>query len=302
MKLSYYPGCSLKSDYQNFEKTAIAVFKKFDIDLIELPRWNCCGTVFSLASDNLMNYLAPTRILIRAQEQNRNLNLENYLVTVCTMCYNTLKQTNYVLTSNEDGAEKLATINSFMDEEEDYQGNIEVKHYLEILRDCIGIEKIKAKVEKPLKGLKIAAYYGCLLLRPKSAALDDPEKPHLLSDLIRATGADVVDFPLFNECCGAYNTVTNPKLVAERTYQILSAARDSGAEAIVTSCPLCFYNLDYRQKMVSEVYPTFEKMPVLFLTQLLAISLGYDVSLCNFKKHFVDPSGLFNGRRNENEK
>ncbi len=296
MKLSYYPGCSLKSDYQNFEKTAMAVFKKFNIELVELSRWNCCGTVFSLASDNLMNYLGPTRVLIRAQEQNRVLNLKNYLVAICTMCYNTLKQTNYALKNNGDGAEKLATINSFMDEEEDYVGTVEVKHYLEILKDFVGVEKIKSKIVKPLEGLKIAPYYGCLLLRPHSAALDDPENPHILSDIICATGAEVVDFPLFNECCGAYNTVTNPKLVAEKTYQIVSAAREAGADALITSCPLCFFNLDYRQKMVSEIYPSFEKVPILFLTQLLAISLGCDISLCGFEKHFVNPSKLFNGR------
>lgn len=298
LKFAYFPGCSLKSDYQNFEKTAIEVLRIFNIELVELPRWNCCGTVFSLSSDNLMNYLAPTRILIRAQELNKQIGSSNTLVTLCSMCYNTIKQTNNVLTADEN-RDKIDTINAFMDDEVDYEGNVVVKHYLEILRDYVGFDKIAENIKRDLSKLKIAPYYGCLLLRPDVAAVDDPEQPKILSEIIKSVGAEPVEFPLFNECCGAYNTVTNPDLVIEKIYQILTSAKESGADAIITSCPLCFFNLDYRQKYVSQKYSQFSKIPILYFTQLLAIGLGLDLSLCEFNKHFVDPTRLFKERRSE---
>jgi len=291
MKIPYYPGCTLKKDALNFEESALAVGKKLGMELVELPRWNCCGTVYSLASDDLMHYAAPIRNLIRAQELN-----ENRIVTLCSMCYNTLKRANLRV---KDDEEALTTLNEFMDREEDYRGEVTVLHLLEILKDEIGFEKIEETVEVPLKGLKIAPYYGCLLLRPKEVGIDDLEEPRIMHSLLESLGAEVIDTPYKVECCGAYQTASNKEAVAERTYSILTSAAREGADAIALSCPLCDFNLDARQETVEEKYHDFERMPVFYFTQLMAIAFGLDEKVCRFDLNYVDPLPLLskiNGR------
>ncbi len=217
MKIAYYPGCTLKIQAKNFEDTAIVVAKKLGIEFEELPSWNCCGTVYSIANDNLMYHLAPLRILTRIKKSGRDK-----VVTLCSMCYNILKQANILV---KDNSEKKEKINSFLtdekDEKIDYNGEVQVLHFLEILRDAIGFDKISQSVKKPLK-LKIVPYYGCLLTRPKAVALDDVEHPKILSDLIKSLGGEPVDFPYQTECCGAYKKVNQKGIVKEKTCEILS--------------------------------------------------------------------------------
>jgi len=289
MKISYYPGCTLKKNALNLETSALAVGKELGIEMVELPRWNCCGTVFTLASDDLMRQAAPIRNLIRVQELG-----ENQVVTLCSMCYNTLKRAN-LLVKNDN--EKLATLNEFMDQEEDYRGDVKVIHLLEILKNDVGFDKIREKVKKPLNGLKVAPYYGCLLTRPKEIGLDDMEEPTILHDLVESLGAEVIDDPLKTECCGAYQTVSNKEVVADRTYNILTSAQSRGAEAIVLSCPLCDFNLDHRQKDVEEKYHDFEKIPVFYFTQLMAIAFGMDENVCGLDLNYVNPLPLLRKKK-----
>lgn len=284
MKILYYPGCTLKTAAKNFEASAIAAAEALDIQLVELPRWNCCGTVYSLATDDLMHQLAPIRNLIRVQEKG-----EDKVVTLCSMCYNTLKRANYLLAEDPEKKEK---INDFMDREEDYRGEVKVLHLLEVLKE----RDISSAVKRPLEGLKVTPYYGCLLLRPKEIGIDDIEEPAILKDLLQSLGAEVVDTPYKTECCGSYETVNNVDLVAERAYSILRSAVRRGADAVVVSCPLCDFNLDRRQKEVSQRYSDFREIPVLYFTQLLAIALGVDGENCRFDLHYVDPRPLFKGK------
>jgi heterodisulfide reductase subunit B len=162
MELCYYPGCTLKTKAANFEESAIASMAVLGVDLVELERWNCCGTVYSLAEDDLVHHIAPVRTLIRVKGRG-----ENRVVTLCSFCYNTLKRANLLVKNSE---EKRNTLNSFMTEEIDYDGSVETVHLLSVLRDDIGREAIAGKVTNPLSGLKLAAYYGCTLLRPEEAA------------------------------------------------------------------------------------------------------------------------------------
>ena len=290
MKIPYYPGCTLKTTAKNFEDSALASLKELGIELAELPRWNCCGTVYSLASDDLMHQLAPIRNLIRVKEQG-----EKRVVTLCSMCYNTLKQANLRIKESEEDRNK---INDFMYEEETkYEGDVEVFHALQILRDEIGFEKIKAAVKKPLKGLKIAPYYGCLLLRPDSVKIDDPENPSIFDNLIESLGAEALDFPYKNECCGAYQTVSKKELVVERTRTIVSYAKNMGADLIITSCPLCEFNLDSRQKEVKEKYPDFEEIPVLYFTQLMVIAFGLNKKYRRFDLNYINPEPLLKEKK-----
>jgi heterodisulfide reductase subunit B len=281
MELCYYPGCTLKTTAKNFENPAIASIENLGHKMIELPRWNCCGTVHSLAADDLMHQLAPVRTLIRVLETG-----EDKVVTLCAMCYNTLKQTNRIMLEDAD---KRDRINNFLDEERDYNGNVTVLHLLEFLRDEVGFDKIKDKVKKPLKGLKLSPYYGCLLLRPEGIGIDDIEAPRVMEDFIEALGGEAVESPFNIECCGSYHTVNNIEPVVERTKMIIDASITRGADAIVVGCPLCFFNLDYRQRDIKARYNKFNFIPIFYFTQLLAIALGLDENICDFGEHLVDP-------------
>lgn len=278
-EIIYYPGCTLKNTAKNFEDSALACAEALGFKLRELEDWYCCGTVYSLTSDDLMHHIATVRNLLRVQEEG-----EERFTTLCAMCYNTIKRSSKRINENEDDREK---INSFMYEEEnDYQGNVDIIHYLEILRDEIGFDKINKKIKKPLKNLKLAPYYGCLLLRPLEVAIDNPDSPSILEDLITVMGAEVAYFPFKNECCGAYETVSEVDFVVERARNIIGNAIRNEADALLVSCPLCAFNLDNRQKNVSLKYTDFEGIPVLYFTEALALAFGLDPEVCHFDLHY----------------
>lgn len=295
MKIPYYPGCTLKTNAKNLETSTLEVAKTLDIELVELPRWNCCGTVYSLTSDDLIHHVAPIRNFIRVQEMNDNglVKDEYRLVTVCSMCYNTLKRSNLRVKENPDDLDK---INNFMYLEKDYQGNVDVVHFLKLLQE-IGFDKVKEKVKNPLTGLKIAPYYGCMLLRPKEVGIDDPEDPTIQTELLEALGAEVIDNPYKKVCCGSYQTVHEKDAVSNLGYKILTHAQKEGAEAITTSCPLCAFNLDNRQKEVKEQHPEFQHIPVFYFTQLIAIAFGVEKKYCRFDLNYIDPEKLLKKKK-----
>lgn len=285
MKISYYPGCTLKNNAKNFEDSALCSLKRLEVEAVELERWNCCGTVFSLATDDLIHHVAPIRNLIRVKETNTNK-----VMTLCAMCFNTLKRANERVKSDPESLDK---INKFMYREEvKYEGDVQVLHLLELLRDEIKFENITKKVVKPLKNLKIANYYGCLLVRPKEIGLDDVENPTVLENLMTALGADAIDFPYKTECCASYQTVDKPENVADRTYHILTSAQSQGAELVSVSCPLCAFNLDYRQKETVQKYPEFKNIPILYFTQVMALALGCPEKDLRLDLHYVDPKPI----------
>jgi len=277
MDLAYYPGCTLKTRAKNFETSALAVMSALGINLMELPRWNCCGTVYSLAEDDLIHHVAAVRNLIRVKEQGKNK-----VVTLCAFCYNTLKRANLVM---KDSPDKRYAINTFMDEEPDYAGEVETAHLLQVLRDDVGWEKIAGRVKHPLKDLKIAGYYGCTLLRPQSAAIDNVERPTILQDLLKALGSTAVDFPFATECCGAFQIVNNRDIITERTAAILGSAAKNGAEALAVSCPLCEYNLRQTQSSTKQPQSGVPVMPALYFTQLMALAFGLDLAVCGFEEN-----------------
>ena len=265
MEYGYYPGCTLKTYAKDFEKTAIEAYKRMGIELKELNKWYCCGTVYSLAKDNIIYKVSSIRNLIRAEEEGYDK-----LVVFCSMCYNTLKQAQEFAKNEEN----MQRINLFLDDEPDYKGRIEVVHGLELIKNKI--EEIKKLVKNPLNK-KYAAYYGCTLLRPKQMAIDSYEKPEIMEKLISALGGISIEWPLKNECCGSYNIVTDRNAVVERAYYIIKNARDNGAEAILTSCPLCYFNLKNIQKDVKKIYSGFEKMPIYYFTEIMCIAFGSEI-------------------------
>jgi heterodisulfide reductase subunit B len=275
MKISYYPGCTLKTKAKNLEKSALASLEALGIEFEELPRWNCCGAVYSLADDDLLHIVAPVRDLIRVKQQGNDT-----VITLCSMCYNTLARANELMKNDE---EKRHTINTFMDEEPDYAGDVRVVHFLDYIRDEYGWDKLKEKAVNSLKGLKVAPYYGCTLLRPKEVALDRPDKPSIFKQFMETLGAQVIDFSMANECCGSYQVLGNPEAALRASYEIIHDAAANKAEAMVLTCPLCDYNLSRRQDSMAGTYNGFQEMPVFYFSQLLALALGVSPEVCHFE-------------------
>ncbi len=258
MKFSYYPGCTLKTKAKDLDAYARKSAEALGFTLEELPEWQCCGAVYPMASDDIAPKLSAVRALMSAHERGEEL------VTLCSACHNVLKQTNYMMQTD---AASAAKVNAYLKPETPYAGEATVLHFLEVLRDRVGFEELAKKVVKPLTGRKIAAYYGCLLLRPgKVMAMDDPENPRILEDFIRAIGAEPVIYGLRNECCGGYVTLEDRPLAAKKSTAVLDSAVAKGADTVVTACPLCLYNLKKNG--------AHEELPVVYFTELLAEALG----------------------------
>lgn len=257
MKVSYFPGCTLTTKAKELDIYARRSAEALGVTLEELENWQCCGGVFSTAKDEIATKLSSVRALSAAQQKGQ------MLVSVCSACHNVLKQTNHAMQTDADFALR---VNNYIAPDPAYDGQTQVLHYLELLRDVIGWDAIREKVKNPLTGKKIAAYYGCLLLRPgKVMQMDDAENPRIMEDFIRAIGAEPVVFARRNECCGGYVTMEDPSLAAKRSGEVLDDAQSKGAELLVTACPLCRYNL---------IKNGGSELPVVYFTELLAEALG----------------------------
>jgi len=315
MNYLYFPGCTLYTKAKNFDQTARNCSLLLGFELVELPNWTCCGATFPLATDNLMALLPPARILARAKEQGE------ILTTLCAICFNVIKRTNHLL--QKDG-EKREKINQFM--EMNYQGDLKVLHYLEILKQEIGFSTLQEKVKKPLNELQAAPYYGCMLLRPfeemgfstlqekvkkplnelqaapyygcmllrpfEEMGFDDKERPTLFEEFLTALGARSIEFPYKIECCGSFQSVGTPEVATECAYRILTSAMRQGAEVVVSTCPLCTFNLDQKQSDILKTHLDFKTIPVLYFTQLLGVAMGLDPQTLGFEQNAVNPIPL----------
>jgi heterodisulfide reductase subunit B len=287
----YFPGCTLSANAKNFDRSGRAVAAALGLPLDELPDWQCCGASFPLATDNSMALIGPTRVLIQAEQQG------DRVATLCAICYNVLKRTAVALKQHPEQQER---INWFVSTDATtagltYQGKVKVVHLLEMLRDDLGWEALRQRVAgvdgaNKVRGLKIAPYYGCLLLRPPNEmALDDPEAPTLMSDFLRALGAEPVEFAFQSECCGSYLAASRPEVSQGLSDTILQQAARAGAQALVTACPLCQYNLDKR----ASTERAGSRLPVLYFTQLLAVALGLPPAAWALEGHYIKPDSLF---------
>ena len=259
MNYTYFPGCTLRTKAKELDRYARASAEALGFTLTEPENWQCCGGVFQTAKDEIASKLPSVRALIDARDKGEKL------VTVCSACYNVLKQTNNAVRTDPDFTLR---VNNYLSQDKiptEYHGETEVIHYLEVLRDEIGFDELKKKVVKPLTGRKIAAYYGCLLLRPgKVMQLDDPENPTILEDFISALGAEPVVWSMRNECCGGYIALEDAEAARKRSNAVSDNAAVCNADSIVTASPLCKYNLAKNGS----------KVPVVYFTELLAEALG----------------------------
>lgn len=256
MTYSYFPGCTLKTRAKDLDHWGRESMKALGIELQELPEWQCCGAVYPIARDEIALRLSSVRALAAARDLNQPL------VTLCSACHHVIKRVNGDMKKDETIRDRA---NTYLKLEHPYAGEAEVLHYMEVLRDQVGFDKLKQAVKKPLTGRKIGAYYGCLLLRPSGELnFDDPENPTIIEDFLRAIGAEPVVYAQRNECCGGYVTLENRDFAKKRVAAIEENAAALGAEALVTACPLCMYNLRENGN----------GMPVYYFTELLAEALG----------------------------
>lgn len=263
MKFSYYPGCTLKTKAQELDRYGRASALALGFELEEINDWQCCGGVYPLGSDEIASKLPSVRALCDARDKGQEL------VTLCSACHHVIKRVNDDM-KNVDTIRERA--NNYMKLDTPYAGETNVLHFLEVLRDRIGFDELKKKVVNPLKGKKIGAYYGCLLLRPGSVmAFDNVENPTIMEDFIRAIGAEPVIYPYRNECCGGYISLKEKDMAKNMCDKINDSASGFGAQMLVTACPLCMYNLNKSENHV----------PVYYFTELLAEALGVKEAACN---------------------
>ena len=257
MKVSYFPGCTLKNKAKDLDAYAYKAAEALGITLEEIEDWQCCGGVYPLGSDEIATKLSSVRALNDAKEKGQDL------VTLCSACHHVIKRVNDDMKNVENVRTKA---NNYLELEEPYAGETQVLHFLEVLRDRVGFDKLKEKVVNPLKGKKIGAYYGCLLLRPgKILGFDNPENPTIIEDFIRAIGATPVVYPYRNECCGGYISLKEKELAKSMCDKIVDSATGFEAEMLITACPLCLYNLNKSAE---------GRIPVYYFTELLAEALG----------------------------
>jgi heterodisulfide reductase subunit B2 len=273
IKYGYYPGCSLESTAKEYDLSMHAAARLLDVELAELHDWNCCGASSGHCTDYELSLALPARNLAIAEKAGLNV------AVACAACYLRFKQTNHDLKKNDELRQKVEKII-----EMPYKGTVEVKHLVEVFAGEVGLGEVKKRVKKPLKGLKLAAYYGCYLVRPPEVTqFDNPEQPVILDNLLAAIGAEPVEYTHKTECCGGSLLLGRVDIVKKLVDDICQAALDGGAAAIVTACPLCMANLDTRQPKTH--------VPLIHFSELLAIALGAEARQYNpwLKKHINSP-------------
>lgn len=274
--IAYYPGCSLHSTAAEYDHTVRAAAKALDLELVEPPGWVCCGSTPAHSTDHTLATVLPMRTLATVEQMGLDT-----VTAPCSACFARMKTAAHTVASDGDMAKEVEAQIGYA-----YRGTVAVQHLLETLVDRAGLEKIKARVERPLKGLKIACYYGCLVTRPpKITQAEHAEYPMKMDYLMQALGAETVDWSYKTDCCGGALTLTQTSLALEMTGKILQDAHDCGADAVVTVCPLCYMNLDARQAQIGLDF----QLPILYATQLMTLAFGMGSKVSALHKNLVDP-------------
>lgn len=265
MNYLYYPGCSLEGSAIEYDVSTRKLMEKMDIQLTEIEGWNCCGATAAEPVSRLLSFVLPARNLALAQKMKKKYDI----LVPCSACYLNLKK---VEEERKKDSILDADINESLGEESlSLDHHPSVRHLLDVLANDIGAGRIKERVMKKLDGLKIAPYYGCQCLRPYSV-FDDPEEPGSMDALIEACGADVFSWDMGASCCGASNMNTKKEVASVLVGDILKSAQ--GADAIVTVCPMCQMNLEGYQASISNAFSEDLSLSVIYLPQLIGISLG----------------------------
>ena len=292
-KMAYYPGCSMDGLGKAYEKSTAVVFEDLNIPMNRIKDYNCCGAteVKNISYD--LSVFLPGRNLALAQEMGATS-----VIAPCNGCVYALARTNKSISEDPSTKERM---NSYLTEAgvPGYSGEVEVKHILEVIRQSVGLDEVSAKVKRPLTGLKVACYYGCLYTRPKvytgagmSAEKDNPERPHFMDDLLKAAGATVVDYPVKTICCGGGHTIADREVSVGFSAAILNEAARAGADVVATMCPLGQVNIEMNIPMITEKYGAEIVRPVVYFTQLLGLSFGHSRREMAIQENISDANGV----------
>jgi len=282
MRYLYYPGCSLKGTGRAYEESLLAVFKKLDIVLEELDDWNCCGATAYMAVNELKAYALASRNLALAERQ---MDAEEvHVVAPCAACYLVLMKTQHYLAAEHGNGHTIRAALKAGGLE--YHGRVVVRHPLDVLVNDLGVDKIKEKVVRPLEGTRVASYYGCQMVRPY-AEFDRQYDPQTMDRLMAAMGAEPVDWPLKTRCCGGTLTGVVPDVGQRLSYILLREAKARGADAIVTACPLCQFNLEAYQDEMSRRFEQPVHIPPVYFTQMMGVALGIGGRDLGLQRQFV---------------
>ncbi len=265
---AFYPGCSLQSSARAYDLSTRLVGESLGLRFQEVEDWNCCGATEYISVNALPAYSLVARNLSLAAKQGNP-----DLVAPCSACYLNLRKTNDYMAKYKDLGSKVNQ--ALAAGGLSYQGgSLNVRHLLDVIVHDVGMDAVAAKVTRPLTGLRVASYYGCMIVRPDTGY--NPEYPTELDDLMRVLGATVVDFPLKAHCCGGHMTQISEDTAYELIRRILHNADDYAADLIVTLCPMCQLNLDAYQPQVNRHFATSFQMPILFFTQLMGLAFGFE--------------------------
>ncbi len=278
MKYAYYPGCSLEKTQRGYDESVREVFEALGQELIEIDDWNCCGATIYMSVKETVSLAVSSRNLALAEK----MGLE--IIAPCSSCFTVLSKTNRIL---NQVPEMHKDVNEALTEGGlSYKGKTKVRHPVDILMNDVGIETILHNSKRSLNGLKVAPYYGCQIVRPEKG-FDDRENPILLDRMFNKCGADVVPFSMKVRCCGGMLMTTFEDTALKLNMELLQCAHENSADVIVTTCPLCHFNLEAYQDKINEKYQTKYNIPILYFTQLLGIVLGLPEKKLGIDSSFI---------------
>jgi len=287
MKLGYYPGCSSAGTAKEFDTSLKEVFSALQVDLEELTDWSCCGASSAHATSHLLSVALPARNLLLAKKQG----FED-LLAPCAACYSRLVSSQRELKLDESVRMKVEDLL-----EEKILNGLEVINLIQIFNK-IGLDKIKEKKKVDISKIKVACYYGCLLVRPAEVALaDDMENPDSMESIVKAAGGKTIDWNFKTECCGAAHSIAHTNIVEKLSKEIIDNAEKHGADVIVVACPMCHSNLDMRQLNIMKDFKDHKPIPILYLSQLIGLSMGIDEKKLGFDAHYISPKPLLEKMR-----
>jgi len=277
--IAYYPGCSLESTATEYDHTFRAVCDALGIELVEPPGWVCCGSTPAHTTDPVLaGYYAVLNLSLAERMGLRRM------VAPCLGCYQRFRAGSYEVRRNPELADRVAERIGYR-----YQGTVETMHAVETILEYAGLDAIRERVKKPLKGLKVASYYGCATTRPpKYTGVENPENPTCMDEVVEALGAEPIDWSAKTDCCGSSLGITQTPVALELSAKVVRSARAYGADLIVTACPLCQVNVGDRQRQMGLDF----EMPVLYITQLMVLAFGLGEKKAELNKNMVDPRPL----------
>ena len=282
MKYIYYPGCSLKGTGIAYEESLLALFKKLDISMNELPDWNCCGATAYMAVDELKAFALAARNLALAEKSDHVDPIS--LVAPCNACYLVLSKVQKYIKEYDRIGETIT--DALTEVGLGYNGDVLIRHPLDVLTNDLEPDTIASNITNPLEGLNVACYYGCQIVRPY-ATFDDQRNPMTMDNLLQTCGANPVDWPLKTRCCGGTLTGTMSDVGLRLSYILLKEAKRRGANVIATVCPLCQFNLEcYQDKMKAE-YGDDIDIPIVYFSQLMGKAMGIDDKTLGLHRLFV---------------